>query len=188
MNESHCCRDGLTIQGQPWTSIRPSIWYKPTVSALTSSSVLAVRAYLCWVRGETLSPPSFLPLRPLFRLTSKNHERQHTAIFTPASNWPVKIVYLCPGRIASQLGQPSQRQGVDRSSDPFPELGPNKARCLKFSRRKAFSIRWKSGWGDRRKPCLCSQEQERLRLVPWCGLSFQRNIDGLWAVQSLFKR
>lgn len=55
------------------------------------------------------------------------------------TNWPVKIVCLCPERKACWLAWlAATALGGDWSCDRFPELRPNRARCLRFSRRRGF--------------------------------------------------
>lgn len=109
----------------------------------------------------TPSYPS-TPTRPV-RVDGAYRMRLHAAIFTATSNWPVKIVYLCPGRKTASL---------DWSCDPFPELSPNKARCLKFSRRRGFCFvlslfqDGRGGCGEIRQPCLCSGNAGTLAVYP----------------------
>lgn len=85
------------------------------------------------------------------------------------------------GLSALQAGRRSTNGGPF-PLDPFPELRPNKARCLKFSRRRDFSVLFLSSplrdgkWGAEEHVSLVCvlKSQEHLNLILRCGLIFSR--------------
>lgn len=121
------------------------------------------------------APPPFPLKRTCFPVLSKGKKkktcnaRRRNAIFTSGSKLaPLRLFICVQGRKVSQPGAAAAagvaEQGVDCSCHPFPELRPNKARCLKYSRRKEllFVLSPLQGGKWNQQSLVCAPKRQEL--------------------------
>lgn len=120
------------------------------------------------------APPPFPLKRTCFPVLSKGKKKNLQCEATQCYFYlrsklaPLRLFICVQGRKVSQPGAAAAagaaEQGVDCSCHPFPELRPNKARCLKYSRRKEllFVLSPLQGGKWNQQSLVCSPKRQEL--------------------------